>query len=225
MNLGAIALLIGGFYLVTQTKSKSSSTSTKKTDKPVEKPAGKPVELFTGFVYTCNTLQINNTKQATKEIIEIVKTVLKELDINPSNFESIDTIKFSKSLISRINPSCVKLPNVMTYQEKVLYFLLTKIGLNYVDVIFAIPDFTTEKYPDIFPHGVECETIKIDEENVKADYNKCLYVIDSSDPAYEKWQKIKDQLIFPLMDFLGLSGKITDLKAAGEYLAATGHYP
>lgn len=226
MNIQALLLLAGGFYLLTQGK-KSSYSSTKKDTKPAEQP---PVEKkyespYPSFIYNCDSIQVIDKDQTTKDVIKITKDVIVELGINSSNFQNLDILKYTKAFISKINPSCIKSPLVMNYQEKVLYFLIGKIGIHYVDMIFAIPDYSPEKYPKVVPHGIECELIGEEDFKTVKDYGTCAYVIDHLNPDFEKWQEIKSSLLQSLAKYLGLEGKAADLKAAGEYLGAVGHYP
>jgi hypothetical protein len=126
MDIKALLLLAGGFYLLTQGK-KSSSSSTS-----VTKPKG--------FVYNCNTLKVMNKEQTGNELFKIGKSVIKDLELNSSNIFMVDPIKYVKTFISKINPSCIKSPSAMNYQEKVLFYMVGYSSFDVLDYIFAIPE-------------------------------------------------------------------------------------
>lgn len=210
MDIKALLLLAGGFYLLTQGK-KSSSSSTS-----VTKPKG--------FVYNCNSLKVMNKEQTGNELFEIGKSVIKDLGIDSSNIFMVDPIKYIKAFISKINASCIKSPSVMNYQEKILFYMVGYSSLDVLDYIFAIPDFSTEKYPNIIPFGFDCEILNI-EGDIKTNYNKCKFVVDSQNPDYKKWISIQKTFPGILINYLELQGKEGELDAALQYMGATGHYP
>lgn len=99
-NILLIAGIIGGFYVLNNTKSSS-------TKKSVNKP--KPI-VDNGFDYNCKEIKITNIEKYKAYTVNLAKEIVEKFNITSfEKFKMIDVKSFTNAIIEKVNKNCAKI--------------------------------------------------------------------------------------------------------------------
>lgn len=202
LSLPLIGLVATGLILASQKKSSNSSTSSSSNKI---------------FKWNCGSIKIYDSKEFALYVMFIVEQMMKQTNVDIITVSSLDPLQWSKKFISKINPSCNKLPDNMNTDEKICYALMSSAAFDAILFhLFKITDYTPEKYPD---EAVICVR---DNNDKKGD---CMFRLNPHAEGFGNIKNMLEDYKQIILIYLGLNGKEEIVKSAKLYLAANMQYP